>query len=99
MFFVDVSGQLFGTIFKGQADQEDYLTLEGGIDRLSRNIGNRLPIYTAQHVGRAKTSTDTPACSKVHFNSFIKTLIHFSNELLVGIIMLVQMNLELNTVS
>jgi hypothetical protein len=34
------------TIFKGQT-VPDCLTLEDGIDRLSRNVGNKLPICTA----------------------------------------------------
>ena len=35
----DVSGQSIGPIFKGQAVQEDALTLEDGIGVLSRNFG------------------------------------------------------------
>jgi hypothetical protein len=31
----------------GQAVQEDFLALEDGIDRLSRNVGDQLPIYAA----------------------------------------------------
>ena len=58
-FCTDVSGQTIGPIYKGQAAQEDSqedwnvsvfldcLTLEDRNDRLSRNVGAKLPIYTA----------------------------------------------------
>jgi hypothetical protein len=41
----DVSGQLVGLIFKDQAVQQDCLILEDKTDKLSRNFGNKLPIY------------------------------------------------------
>jgi len=41
-------GTPIGPIFKGQAVQED-LTLEGGIDRLSRNVGKKVPFYMHKH--------------------------------------------------
>jgi hypothetical protein len=39
--FTDVSGQHMGPIFKGQ--EPGLLTLEDGIDTLSRNVGKQLP--------------------------------------------------------
>ena len=44
MVVTDVSGQPTSPIFKGQAVQEEWtdcLTLEDGIERLSRNVGLR----------------------------------------------------------
>jgi len=35
----DVSGQPIGPIFKSQTVKEERLTLEDGMDRLSRNVG------------------------------------------------------------
>jgi hypothetical protein len=35
-----VSGQPIGPILKGQAIQEECLTLEDGTDKPSRNVGN-----------------------------------------------------------
>ena len=43
-FRTDVSGQPIGPIFKGQAVQDNYLTLEDGTDRFSRNVGAELPL-------------------------------------------------------
>jgi hypothetical protein len=53
VIFTDVSGQPLGPIFKGQEVQEenlfflDFLTLEDGTDRLSRNVGKGLPLDAA----------------------------------------------------
>ena len=46
-FIIDVSGQRIGTVFKGQEIQEDldFLTLENGAGRLSRNVGKELTLY------------------------------------------------------
>jgi hypothetical protein len=44
--FTDVSGQPIDPIFKGQDVFFDFLTLEDGIDRLSRNVAKRLPFDT-----------------------------------------------------
>jgi len=39
---------LSGLVFKGQAiPEDDLLTLEDGTDRLSRNVGNDLPLCAA----------------------------------------------------
>ena len=58
-FCTDVSAQTIGAIYKGQAAQEhsqedwnisaflDCLTLQDGIDRLSRNVCAKLPFDTA----------------------------------------------------
>jgi len=43
-FVTDVSGQTIGPIFK---DQAEWLTLEDRIDRLSRNVANKLAFYAA----------------------------------------------------
>ena len=40
-FMTDVSGQFIGTIFKGKESKKK--TLEDGMDRLSRNVGEKLP--------------------------------------------------------
>jgi hypothetical protein len=37
---IDVSAEPLGLIFKGQAVQEDCLTLEDETDKLTRNVGN-----------------------------------------------------------
>jgi len=37
---VDVSGNSVCLVFTGQADHEEYLTLEDRTDRLHRNVGN-----------------------------------------------------------
>jgi hypothetical protein len=50
-------GKNISPIFNGQAVQGDYLTLEEGKDMLPRNVGNRLPVYSARHPIRAKSST------------------------------------------
>jgi hypothetical protein len=42
-FYVDVSGQPNGPIFKGQEVQK-FLTLEDGTDTLSRNVGKGLAL-------------------------------------------------------
>ena len=50
LIITDVSGQPIGNFFKSQALQEkrlDFLTLENGTDRLSRNVGTELPFYAA----------------------------------------------------
>jgi len=44
-FVTDVSGQSICHIFKGQSFH--WLMFEDGNDRLSRNVGNNLPIYAA----------------------------------------------------
>jgi hypothetical protein len=46
-FFNDLSGQYSGSIFKSQTVQEDFLTLEDGNHKLSRNVGKYLPTYSA----------------------------------------------------
>jgi len=45
----DVLGQHINPMFKGKAVQKilDYLTLEDGTNRLSRNISKELILYTA----------------------------------------------------
>jgi hypothetical protein len=47
----DVSGQHTGPILKGKAVPEafffDWLILEDGLDKLSRNVGNGLTTYVA----------------------------------------------------
>ena len=41
MVVTSAAGQNIGPVFKGQVvKRTDYLTLEGGTDRLSRNVGN-----------------------------------------------------------
>ena len=40
-----ISGQPVGTIWKGQAVQEDCFTAEDGTDSLSWNIGKHTPTY------------------------------------------------------
>jgi len=40
-------GQPIGAIFKGQAVPEECLTLKDGTKSLSRNVGNKLAIYSA----------------------------------------------------
>jgi len=53
-FCTDVSGQIIGAIYRGQAAQEDWnvsafldcLTLKDGIDRLCRNVCAKLPFDT-----------------------------------------------------
>jgi len=47
LIVTDVLGQPVGAIFKGQAVTEESLTLEDGNANLSRNIGNKLAIYSA----------------------------------------------------
>jgi hypothetical protein len=47
VFFTDVSGEYIVSIFKGQADQEGFLTLEDETGKLSGNVGNQLPAYIA----------------------------------------------------
>jgi len=45
-----VSGQPIGPIFKREGIQEgklNFLTPEDGASRLSRNVGNKLPLYAA----------------------------------------------------
>jgi len=47
--------------FKGKCEVSGFLnclTLEDGIDRLSRNIGTLLPSYTAYHIRREKASAE-----------------------------------------
>ena len=46
-FETDVSGKPTPYIFKGQALQEDCLTLEDETDKLSRNVGKKLIFYKA----------------------------------------------------
>jgi len=47
-YLTDVLGQPFGPIFKGQEIQEfDFLTLDNGTDRVSRNISKELAPYAA----------------------------------------------------
>ena len=43
------SGQAVGPLFKGETDLDclDFFTLVDGTDRLSRNVGNKLPINAA----------------------------------------------------
>lgn len=43
-FRSDISGQPMGPLFKGQAE---WLPLEDKIDRLSRNVSNKLALYSA----------------------------------------------------
>ena len=43
-FPTDVSGQIIGPLVKGQDFMAEFLTLEYGSDRLSRNVGKELPI-------------------------------------------------------
>ena len=51
MVITDVSGHTIGHIFKGQEIQDDsfldFLTLEDGTDRLSRNVGKELALHDA----------------------------------------------------
>jgi len=48
-FVADVSEQPIGAFFKGQAVQEilDCLTTEDGTEKLSQNVGNKLPFHPA----------------------------------------------------
>jgi hypothetical protein len=50
-FFTDVTGQPIGPIFKGQEVPEEFffdiLTFGNGADRLSKNVGTELLLYTA----------------------------------------------------
>jgi hypothetical protein len=52
----DVSGQHIDPVPYGLAVQEDCLTLNGGIDKLSRNVCNQVPTYAMKHPRREKTS-------------------------------------------
>jgi hypothetical protein len=48
IFLTDVTGQPTGPNFKGQYFQElEFLNLEDGIERLSLNVGQELPLYAA----------------------------------------------------
>jgi hypothetical protein len=47
-FVDDISGQTTGSIFKGQTEfLFDCMTLEDGIDKFSRNVGNQQPTHAA----------------------------------------------------
>jgi hypothetical protein len=47
-YVTDVSRQPIGPIFKGQAFAvQDCLALQNGTNRLSRNVGNKRPLYAA----------------------------------------------------
>jgi hypothetical protein len=46
VIFADVSGQPIDPIFKGK-ENAFFLTLEVGINRLSRNVGKKLPLLAA----------------------------------------------------
>jgi len=46
-FPTEVSGHPIGPIAKGQALIPICLTVEDGTDKLSRNVGKKLPIYAA----------------------------------------------------
>jgi len=61
-FPTDVSGQPIGPIFNGQAVQEE-MTLQGGTDRLSRNVGKKVPFYEHK----------TPKVSQISLTLTIKT--------------------------
>jgi len=54
----DVSGHPIGHIFKGQEIQDDsfldFLTLEDGTDRLSRNVVKALALHAAWYPTRAR---------------------------------------------
>jgi hypothetical protein len=56
-FTADVSGQHTGSIFNGHAVFLNYLTVEDGTDRLSRNVGKKLPFCFAQNPKRAQIQT------------------------------------------
>ena len=45
--FASISGEYVGQIFRVQTMLLGCLTLEDGTDRLYRNVGKELPIYTA----------------------------------------------------
>jgi hypothetical protein len=68
-------------VFKVQAVQEDYLTLEDGNDVLSRKVGNQLPIYSAQLPRSARVSTtqrwkpETSQITKYGRTPLIQTLV------------------------
>jgi len=55
-FLTDVSGQPIGPTLKGQVFL-DYLTLEDGTDRLSRNVCRELLFYPALNPKRAEISS------------------------------------------
>jgi hypothetical protein len=46
----------------------DFFTLKDGTDKLSRNFGKDLPLYTAQHPSTAHTSSASPRWPEIMHN-------------------------------
>jgi hypothetical protein len=62
----DILGQPITSIFKDHALKEEFLDcliLEDGIDRLSQNVSNKLPLYAAEKPTTVMISKSDTICS------------------------------------